>query len=110
MAIDIKNVLEALQKKVDAITPSSPMEDIGYLLKGAKRGDRNLLQKYDSADALPDLTDSAADTAMLAFFNQKIYAKLDSAGATVWKTFPSGSASPPVPSGLIVQGDNNGYT
>ena len=112
MAIDIKSVLEALQKKVDAVTPSSPMEDIGYLLKGAKRGDRNLLQKYDSAAALPDLTDSAVDTEMLAFYNQKIYAKLDSAGTTVWKTFPSGSgsASPSVPSGLIVQGDNNGYT
>ena len=99
----ITNLLEIIQRKIDAADSTSATQDLLYLLSAVRQGDGSSLELYDSTGAFPDLTDSAADTEMIGY-------KLDSDrmyfNVGVWK----GKALPPPPPPPIFQGTNFGYT
>jgi hypothetical protein len=101
---DITNLLEIIQRKIDAADSTSATQDLLYLLSAVRQGDGSSLELYDSTGAFPDLTDSAADTEMIGY-------KLDSDrlyfNVGVWKgkTLP-----PPPPVPYSFQGSNFGYT
>lgn len=98
----ITNLLEIIQRKIDAADSTSATQDLLYLLSAVRQGDGSSLELYDSTGAFPDLTDSAADTEMIAY-------KLDSDrlyfNVGVWK----GKTLPPPPPPPIFQGTNYGY-
>ena len=100
---DITNLLEIIQRKIDAADSTSATQDLLYLLSAVRQGDGSSLELYDSTGAFPDLTDSAADTEMIGY-------KLDSDrlyfNVGVWK----GKTLPPPPPPPIFQGTNFGYT
>ena len=99
----ITNLLEIIQRKIDAADSTSATQDLLYLLSAVRQGDGSALELYDSTGAFPDLTDSAADTEMIGY-------KLDSDrlyfNVGVWK----GKSLPPVPVPYSFQGSNFGYT
>jgi len=101
---DITNLLEIIQRKIDAADSTSATQDLLYLLSSVRQGDGSSLELYDSTGAFPDLTDSDADTEMIGY-------KLDSDrlyfNVGVWKgkTLPP----PPPPTGTQAQGTNYGY-
>jgi len=106
--VNLKEVMEAVQKKIYAADSStSNLQDLIYLLKAAKRGDGTMVQQVASASVLPDLTDSAADTEMIAFVQNegKLYFKQDSSGTTVWKTY---TVTPSAPS-FVYGGETSGF-
>lgn len=86
----ITNLLEIIQRKIDAADSTSATQDLLYLLSAVRQGDGSSLELYDSTGAFPDLTDSAADTEMIGY-------KLDSDrlyfNVGVWK----GKTLPPPP-------------
>ena len=99
----ITNLLEIIQRKIDAADSTSATQDLLYLLSAVRQGDGSSLELYDSTGAFPDLTDSAADTEMIGY-------KLDSDrlyfNVGVWK----GKSLPPVPVPYSFQGSNFGYS
>ena len=108
--VNLKEVMEAVQKKIyTADSSTSNLQDLIYLLKGAKRGDGTMVQQVASTSSLPDLTDSAADTEMIAFVQDegKLYFKQDSSGTTVWKTYESPPGNPLSP---LQAASNHGYS
>ena len=102
---DITNLLEIIQRKIDAADGNTATKDLLYLLSAVRKGDGTALELYDSSGAFPDLTDSDADKEMIAY-------KLDSDrlyfNVGVWKgkTLPP----PPPPPPTQAQGSNFGYT
>lgn len=54
MAIDIKNILEIVQRKVANVSASTSTADLQKLLNLAKRVDGSLMRTYDSDGSLPD--------------------------------------------------------
>lgn len=56
MAINITNVLDALQRKISSFDSSGNTQDLQYLLSGALRADRSSTIVYDRLNDLPDLT------------------------------------------------------
>jgi hypothetical protein len=64
---NITNLLEIIQRKIDAADASTATQDLLYLLSAVRQGDGSALELYDSVGAFPDLTDSAADTEMIAY-------------------------------------------
>lgn len=55
MAIDITNVLDALQRKISSFDSSGDTFDLQYLLSSALRADRSSTIVYDTQQDLPDL-------------------------------------------------------
>ena len=55
MAIDITNVLDALQRKISSFDSSGDTFDLQYLLTSALRADRSSTIVYDTQQDLPDL-------------------------------------------------------
>lgn len=56
MLINIKNVLELLQQKVNAVDSSTSIKDLEYLLKASKKAARSVIYEVDSDGSLPDPT------------------------------------------------------
>ena len=54
MAIDIKNILELVQRKIAAVDSTTSTADLQKLLNLAKRVDGSLMRSYDSDGSLPD--------------------------------------------------------
>ena len=52
MAIDIKEILRAAQKRADAATPATPTNDLLYLLSVAERADQNPIYSVDTTPEL----------------------------------------------------------
>ena len=102
---DITNLLEIIQRKIDAADGNTATKDLLYLLSAVRKGDGTALELYDSSGAFPDLTDSDADKEMIAY-------KLDSDrlyfNVGVWKgkSLPAGGGGPT----YTFQGSNFGYT
>ena len=99
---DITNLLEIIQRKIDAADSSTATQDLLYLLSAVRQGDGSALELYDSSGAFPDLTDSAADTEMIAYKgdSDRLYFNVG-----VWK----GKQPPPPPPPPVFQGTNYGY-
>jgi len=100
---DITNLLEIIQRKIDAADSASATQDLLYLVSAVRQGDGSSVELYDSSGAFPDLTDSAADTEMIAYKgdSDRLYFNVG-----VWK----GKQPPPPPPPPIFQGTNFGYT
>jgi len=100
---NITNLLEIIQRKIDAADASTATQDLLYLLSAVRQGDGSALELYDSVGAFPDLTDSAADTEMIAYKgdSDRLYFNVG-----VWK----GKSLPPGPVPYTFQGSNFGYT
>jgi hypothetical protein len=102
---DITNLLEIIQRKIDAADGNTATKDLLYLLSAVRKGDGTALELYDSSGAFPDLTDSDADKEMIAY-------KLDSDrlyfNVGVWKgkSLPAGGGGG---AGTQAQGSNFGY-
>lgn len=103
MAIDIKNILEIVQRKIAAVGPSTSTEDLSYLLKLAKRLDGTTLVSYDSDGSLPD---PATSNERLAFITSTGQVKFNN-GA--WDTIASEYNPPPPPPPYSFQGTSSGY-
>lgn len=56
MAIDIKNLVQLIQKKEHAVTSSTSVQDMVDILKAAQKAEGSLIRNYDSAGDLPDAT------------------------------------------------------
>jgi hypothetical protein len=101
---DITNLLEIIQRKIDAADGNTATKDLLYLLSAVRKGDGTALELYDSSGAFPDLTDSDADKEMIAY-------KLDSDrlyfNVGVWKgkSLPAGGGG----AAYSFQGSNFGY-
>ena len=52
MAIDIKNILELVQRKIAAVDSTTSTADLQKLLNLAKRVDGSLMRSYDSDGSL----------------------------------------------------------
>ena len=64
---NITNLLEIIQRKIDAADGNTATKDLLYLLSAVRKGDGTALELYDSSGAFPDLTDSDADKEMIAY-------------------------------------------
>ena len=102
MAIDIKNILEIVQRKIAAVGPSTSTEDLSYLLKLAKRLDGTTLVSYDSDGSLPD---PATSNERLAFITSTGQVKFNN-GA--WDVIASEYQAPVPPP--YYQGTSYGYS
>ena len=75
MAIDIKNLVQLIQKKEHAVTSSTSVEDMINILKAAQKAEGSLIRSYDSAGDLPDAATTneriayLSDTRTLRFNN-----------------------------------------
>ena len=58
MPVNIKNVLELLQSKIDAVDNSTSIYDLEYLFKAAKKAAGSVIHEFDSDGALPDVNDT----------------------------------------------------
>jgi len=101
MAIDLKELLSAVQSKIGNLTPSSPSRQIEFLAKAAVRSGENLVRSYDSDG---EFLDSATTSPYLMLYHttdKNIY-MWDSDGT--WKPISGNEA-------LLVglQGDLAGY-
>ena len=75
MAIDIKNLVQLIQKKEHAVTSSTSVQDMIDILKAAQKAEGSLIRNYDSAGDLPDAATTneriayLSDTRTLRFNN-----------------------------------------
>lgn len=75
MAIDIKNLVQLIQKKEHAVTSSTSVQDMIDILKAAQKAEGVLIRNYDSAGDLPDAATTneriayLSDTRTLRFNN-----------------------------------------
>jgi len=66
MAVDIKNLVQLIQKKEHAVTSSTSVEDMINILKAAQKAEGSLIRNYDSAGDLPD---AATTTERIAYLS-----------------------------------------
>ena len=75
MAVDIKNLVQLIQKKEHAVTSSTSVQDMIDILKAAQKAEGSLIRNYDSAGDLPDAATTneriayLSDTRTLRFNN-----------------------------------------
>lgn len=58
MAIDIKNLVELIQKKEHGVDSNTSMQDLLDILKAAQKAEGAVIRSYDSDGALPDAATS----------------------------------------------------
>jgi hypothetical protein len=100
MAIDIKNLVQLIQKKEHAVTSSTSVQDMIDILKAAQKAEGSLIRNYDSAGDLPDAATTneriayLSDTRTLRFNNGTWdNPLLGAAGGGVSSTQAQGSVS-----------------
>ena len=108
MAIDIKNLIEFVQRDIANIDSTGDTQRILDLARFVDRQAKTTLLMYDSTSDLPNLLDDTADTMQLAYVanQRRIYVNQGT-----WK--PMEQTVPPVPIFLqpyTFQGSNFGYT
>jgi len=94
---DITRLLEAIQKKIDAVDSSTSSGDLLRLLSSVRQAGTGSLLSYDSVSQFPNLIDGTSDPEMIGYNIEdgKLYFQQD---AWNYKTTPP------------FQGSNHGYT
>jgi len=97
---DITSLLEAIQKKIDAVDSSTSSGDLLRLLSSVRQAGTGSLLSYDNESQIPNLLDGTPDPEMIAYTldSDKLYFQK---GSWVGKELPP----PPPP----FQGSNFGY-
>jgi len=106
MAIDIKNILEIVQRKVANVDASTSTADLQKLLNLAKRVDGSLMRTYDSDGSLPD---AGSTTERMAYITSTGVVKFnngrwDNLTGTALSAGGGGASGP-----FVWQGSTSGY-
>jgi len=106
MAIDIKNILEIVQRKVANVDASTSTADLQKLLNLAKRVDGSLMRTYDSDGSLPD---AGSTTERMAYITSTGVVKFnngrwDNLTSTAFGAGGGGGGGP-----FVWQGSTSGY-
>ena len=96
---DITRLLEAIQKKIDAVDSSASSGDLLRLLSSVRQAGTGSLLSYDNQSQIPNLLDDTPDPGMIAYTldSDKLYFQK---GSWVGKVLPF----PPF------QGSTSGYS
>jgi hypothetical protein len=102
MAIDIKNLVQIIQKKEHAVTSSTSVQDMIDIMKAAQKAEGSLIRNYDSAGDLPD---AATTTERIAYLSDTRTLRFNNG---TWDNPLLGAA--PADTGEFYQGTISGYT
>ena len=96
---DITNLLDIVQRKINAVDSSASTSDLLYLLSAIRQSGEGSVFAYDNESQIPNLLDGTPDPEMIAYTldSDKLYFQRGS-----WV----GKAIPPIPP---FQGSNYGY-
>lgn len=101
MAIDIKNLVQLIQKKEHAVTSSTSVQDMIDILKAAQKAEGSLIRNYDSAGDLPD---AATTNERIAYLSDTRTLRFNNG---TWDNPLLGAAAA---AGYTFQGSTSGYT
>jgi hypothetical protein len=101
MAIDIKNLVQLIQKKEHAVTSSTSVQDMIDILKAAQKAEGSLIRNYDSAGDLPD---AATTDERIAYLSDTRTLRFNNG---TWDNPLLGAAA--AAAGFVYQGSNYGY-
>lgn len=102
MAIDIKNLVQIIQKKEHAVTSSTSVQDMIDIMKAAQKAEGVLIRNYDSAGDLPD---AATTNERIAYLNDTRTLRFNNG---TWDN-PLLGAAAAASSGPHYQGSVSGY-
>ena len=105
MPVNIKNIITALQKKVNAVDSTTNSQDIVQLLKAIKKADGSTLAVYDSDGTLPD---AAVSNQALGYIRSTGKLKINNGR---WDEVGQGKGVPQeiIPFSFTYQGSTYGY-